>query len=78
LVLHESRNERRRQTIRVGRGQGCDIVLSHASVSQWRAELGIEPHGAITIRDLNSTGGTFVFRNKKEMPVLGRTELLAN
>jgi pSer/pThr/pTyr-binding forkhead associated (FHA) protein len=62
------------QIIRIGRGQGCDLVLSHASVSRRHAELTIEPDGAILIRDLNSTGGTFVLRNGKEIPVT-RTQL---
>ena len=57
------------QTVRIGRGQGCDLVLTHASVSRRHAELTIEPDGSVEIRDLSSTGGTFVLRGGKELPV---------
>jgi pSer/pThr/pTyr-binding forkhead associated (FHA) protein len=57
------------QTITIGRGQGCDVVLSHVSVSRRHAEMIFANAGAIEIRDLNSTGGTFVRRNGKERSV---------
>lgn len=62
------------QIIRIGRGQGCDLVLTHASISRRHAELAIGPDGAIAIRDLNSAGGTFVLRDGKEIPAT-RTQL---
>ena len=68
------------QTIRIGRGQGCDLVLTHSSVSRRHAELILDSDGSIAIRDLESTGGTFVLRGKKEIPVtrmeLDRTDRL--
>jgi pSer/pThr/pTyr-binding forkhead associated (FHA) protein len=54
------------QTITIGRGQGCDVVLSHVSVSRRHAEMIFMNDGTIEIRDLNSTGGTFVQRAGKE------------
>lgn len=57
------------QTITIGRGQGCDVVLSHVSVSRRHAEMILSGDGAIEIRDLNSTGGTFVTRDGKERSV---------
>jgi pSer/pThr/pTyr-binding forkhead associated (FHA) protein len=62
------------QIVRIGRGQGCDVVLTHASVSRRHAELTIDAEGSMSIRDLGSTGGTFVLRGRKEIPVT-RTEL---
>ena len=56
--------------IRIGRGQGCDILLSHASVSRRHAEFSIEAEGSMSIRDLGSTGGTFVLRGEEELRVV--------
>src|ERR1700730_544685 len=68
------------QNIRIGRGQGCDLVLTHESVSRRHAELTIRADGSIAIRDLNSSGGTFVLRDGKEIPIeraeLRRTDRL--
>jgi pSer/pThr/pTyr-binding forkhead associated (FHA) protein len=62
------------QIVRIGRGQGCDLVLTHASVSRRHAELTIDADGSISIRDLGSAGGTFVIRGRKEIAVT-RAEL---
>jgi pSer/pThr/pTyr-binding forkhead associated (FHA) protein len=62
------------QIVRIGRGQGCDLVLTHASVSRRHAELTIDADGAMLIHDLGSAGGTFVLRGRKEIPAT-RTEL---
>jgi pSer/pThr/pTyr-binding forkhead associated (FHA) protein len=56
-------------TVRIGRGQGCDLVLTHESVSRRHAELTISPDGSVDIRDLQSTGGTFILRDGKEQSV---------
>jgi len=68
------------RTVRIGRGQDSDVVLSHPSVSRRHAELTLNPNGAIQIRDLNSTGGTFVSRGGKERNVttagLERSDML--
>ena len=63
------------QNIRIGRGQGCDLVLTHESISRRHAELSIDANGSISIRDLNSSGGTVVLRGGKEIPVTARTQL---
>jgi pSer/pThr/pTyr-binding forkhead associated (FHA) protein len=63
------------QNIRIGRGQGCDLVLTHESISRRHAELTIDASGLISIRDLNSSGGTCVLRGGKEIPVTTRTQL---
>jgi pSer/pThr/pTyr-binding forkhead associated (FHA) protein len=57
------------QTVRIGRGQGCDLVLTHVSISRRHAELTIGSDGSLDIRDLQSTGGTFILRGGKEEPV---------
>ena len=61
------------KTIRIGRGQGCDLILSHASISRRHAELSIGADGGVQIRDLESTGGTYVLRDGKEIPVVRGT-----
>ncbi len=66
------------QIVRIGRGQGCDLILTHASVSRRHAELAVDSDGSCAIRDLNSTGGTFVLRDGKELPVTNRTDLLSS
>lgn len=63
------------QSIRIGRGQGCDLVLTHESISRRHAELTIDANGSISIRDLNSSGGTLVLRAGKEIPVTARIQL---
>src|SRR3954467_6841236 len=57
------------QTIRIGRGQGCGLVLTHESISRRHAELTIGQDGSLSIRDLDSSGGTFVLRDGKEIDV---------
>lgn len=59
----------RTQTLIVGRGRDSGILLTHNSVSRRHAELTIAPDGSLAIRDLQSTGGTFILRNGKEIPV---------
>jgi pSer/pThr/pTyr-binding forkhead associated (FHA) protein len=61
------------KTVRIGRGQGCDLILSHASISRRHAELTIHGDGSVDIRDLDSTGGTYVLREGKEVPVVRAT-----
>lgn len=59
----------RTQTVIIGRGRDCDLLLTHNSISRRHAELILEPDGSCELRDLNSTGGTYVQRGGKEMPV---------
>src|SRR5262245_43995542 len=49
---------RGRQTI--GRSDDCDIRIQHTSVSRQHAEIELR-EDALTIRDLNSINGTFVY-----------------
>ncbi|KAJ0397351.1 hypothetical protein P43SY_008170 [Pythium insidiosum] len=44
----------------------CDLVLQHPSISRVHAALQFDAHGALFLRDLNSTHGTFV--NKRRVP----------
>lgn len=57
------------RTLRIGRGRDSDVVLTHSSVSRSHAELTLHNDGALEIRDLGSTGGTFLGRNGRELPV---------
>ncbi len=43
----------------VGRAAGCDVRIAHASVSSSHAEIYFN-EGALSIRDLGSTNGTFI------------------
>lgn len=44
----------------IGRAPGCDISLKSNSVSRQHAEIKKRSEGTYTIKDLNSTNGTFV------------------
>tara|TARA_B110000259_G_scaffold84157_1_gene98234 strand:+ start:6029 stop:8308 length:2280 start_codon:yes stop_codon:yes gene_type:complete len=44
----------------IGRGDDCDIVLNSGSVSRQHAEVTKNNNGSYSIKDLNSTNGTFV------------------
>lgn len=57
------------RTLILGRGRDCDILLTHTSISRRHAELTLPPVGDPSIRDLQSTGGTFLVRGGKETPV---------
>mgnify|MGYP006135752915 CR=1 FL=1 len=47
-------------TIKIGRGIYNDIVINHAEISSFHAELIIKSDGTLWIRDNNSTNGVFV------------------
>ena len=53
----------------IGRGRGCDVLLTHVSVSRRHAELAVGADGSLELRDCGSTGGTFIVRGEKEIPV---------
>jgi hypothetical protein len=48
---------------RVGRGLDNDIVISHPSVSGYHCEIRVNSNH-ITVRDCNSTNGTFINNNR--------------
>jgi pSer/pThr/pTyr-binding forkhead associated (FHA) protein len=48
------------QTFTIGRQSGCEIALSHATVSRRHAELVRGRSGKYLLTDCNSSGGTFV------------------
>jgi len=55
--------------VSIGRGRDCDILLTHVSVSRHHAELEIGVDGSLELSDLKSTGGTYIVRGGKEIPV---------
>ena len=57
------------KTLIIGRGRDSGILLSHISISRRHAELSIAADGSAEIRDLQSTGGTFLLRGGKEIQV---------
>ena len=57
------------KTLVVGRGRDCDLLLTHSSISRRHAELTVDAGGDASIRDLDSTGGVFILRDGKEIPV---------
>lgn len=63
------------KTFVIGRGRDSDILLTHSSVSRRHAELAMSPDGTTEIRDLGSTGGTFLLRGSKETQVDARVVL---
>src|SRR5690242_17469661 len=44
----------------IGHSDSVDLVLEDRFVSRSHALVEVDPSGQVTIRDLNSTGGTFV------------------
>ncbi len=78
LVVHapdgsKSVFELARQSLKVGRADGCDIVLRHdAEVSRVHAEIGLDERGRIVVSDRGSKNGTRVddgeaFRNTRRV-----------
>lgn len=48
------------KTIKVGRSSSNDFVVNESIVSGQHAIINVDDSGEVTIRDLNSTNGTFV------------------
>lgn len=49
-----------RKTITVGRGEGCELRLTHPTVSLLHARVSPGPSGGRIVEDLGSTNGTYV------------------
>ena len=52
----------------IGHSDTADVVLEDPFVSRRQALVTVDPSGVVTIRDLNSTGGTFVNDERLEGP----------
>ena len=50
----------REQTLMLGRGSDCDIVIPGTHLSRHHAELSLIGENTIALKDLNSANGTFV------------------
>ena len=48
----------------IGRADNCDVILNSGSVSREHAEINKQTDGTYSIKDLNSTNGTFVNGSK--------------
>lgn len=57
------------QKIRIGRDAGCDLVLADRSVSRRHADLMISSSGELEVLDMDSSGGTFLLRDGKEVSI---------
>ncbi len=44
----------------VGRGSDTDISINHPSISRRHCQFHLNPEGALIVRDLNSTNGTYI------------------
>ena len=62
-------------TIRIGRGEDCDITLNHSLVSREHAEVIYDPPN-VRIRDLHSTNGTFINGKKIESSNLSEGDVI--
>ena len=63
--------------IRVGRGDGNDVVVDDERISPNHAELSFDADGLIEVRDLDSTAGTFVNDRSVQSQIIGRGDTLA-
>ncbi len=44
----------------VGRGSDTDISINHPSISRRHCQFLLNPEGALTVRDMNSTNGIYI------------------
>lgn len=49
-----------KHSLTLGRGQGCDLILSDETVSREHATLQLRRDGTVHVTDLDSANGTFV------------------
>ena len=56
----------------IGHSETADLVLEDRFVSRRHTFVTVDPSGAVTITDLNSTGGTFVNGEQLEGPCVLR------
>ena len=66
------RHEARGVRIRIGRGRECEVRAggwSESVVSRVHAELTVGPSGALVVRDVGSTNGTFLNGDRVTAPV---------
>ncbi len=61
--------------LKLGRGDDCDILLTDASVSRRHAEISVSSD-KVLVKDLGSTGGTFVNDNRIQEQVLADGDTL--
>lgn len=61
--------------LRIGRMRGCHVVLAHPLVSREHCEI-FELDGGLFVRDLGSTNGTFVGRERIDTSPLCPGDLL--
>lgn len=57
-------------SLKIGRAQDNDVVLTHHSVSRYHLDVFIDEHGFVFITDLKSSNGTYVNGNRIEGSVL--------
>ncbi len=66
-VLHESELNLSGKPIKIGRTEGCEIVVKSISISREHLQIQYDSEGQLCIQDLQSTFGTFV-NGKKVQP----------
>jgi pSer/pThr/pTyr-binding forkhead associated (FHA) protein len=59
----------RSKTLTIGRGRDSDLLLTHSSISRRHAEITIDAEGGVEVRDLESSGGTYIIRGGKEIAI---------
>ena len=62
--------------ITIGRNPINNITINHPTISQYHAEIHISEEGKIMVKDLNSSGGTYVNRYRIRYKMLSENDVL--
>lgn len=59
----------RERLVSIGRGSGCDICLTHPSISTRHAEVTLLADGRLHVVDLGSSNGTFLIAGHRRIRI---------
>jgi len=65
-----------KKIIAIGRNPINEFTINHPTISQYHAEIHISEEGKIMVKDLNSSGGTYVNRYRVRYKMLSENDVL--